>query len=277
MSNENNDRQALLDEAKQLGLEFPNNIKTEKLGLMVVEARLATEDKEEVVDLPKASPTVPAEEVVAKAETVEVPVEILKQLQAQIDELKAKQPGVKSDDTVDALVQALNINSGNSGMKISKGIKVDDTPNREEKIQRALTLIRCTVIPRDPSKVNQKAEVITMSNDLIGDLRYKIPFNLETHIPLAIYKILSNKKVNIFDDSLLSGNKQTGETMGGYKSIDAYSINILPKLTEAELKALAKKQRLRSENLDEREDAILDDNAEVETPKTQLELAGYDL
>jgi len=277
MSNENNDRQALLDEAKQLGLEFPNNIKTEKLGLMVVEARLATEDKEEVVDLPKASPTVPAEEVVTKAETVEVPVEILKQLQAQIDELKAKQPGVKSDDTVDALVQALNINSGNSGMKISKGIKVDDTPNREEKIQRALTLIRCTVIPRDPSKVNQKAEVITMSNDLIGDLRYKIPFNLETHIPLAIYKILSNKKVNIFDDSLLSGNKQTGETMGGYKSIDAYSINILPKLTEAELKALAKKQRLRSENLDEREDAILDDNAEVETPKTQLELAGYDL
>ncbi len=257
MNKENNDRQVLLDEAKRLGLEFPNNIKTEKLELMLSEAKVATPES---------------------VETVEVPVDVLKQLQAQIDELKKHEQENTSDNgTVDALVHALNVNAGQSGVKISKGITIEDTPNREEKIQRALTLIRCTVIPRDPSKVSRKAEIITMSNDLIGDLRYKIPFNLETHIPLAIYKILESKKVNIFDDTLVSGNKQTGEVMGGYKSIDAYSINVLPKLTEAELKALARKQKLRSESLDEREDAILEEDQEEEAPKSKLEQMGYDL
>jgi hypothetical protein len=252
MSNENNDRQALLDEAKQLGLEFHKNIKTDELKKLIEE----------------------------KA-TVEVPVDVLKQLQTQIDELKAAKMPVataSTDATVDALVHALNVNAGQNGLKVPKGISVEDTPHKEDKIARALTLIRCTIIPRDPSKVNQKAEVITMSNDLIGDLRYKIPFNLETHIPLAIYKILESKKINIFDDTIISGNKQTGETMGGYKSIDAYSINVLPKLTDAELKALARKQRLRSESLDDREDAILDDEKEPEEePKSQLEQMGYDL
>ena len=255
MSNENNNRQALLDEAKQLGLKFPNNITNSKLQEMITTDKGTTKSEE----------------------TIEVPVDVIKQLQAQIDELKKHEAASSSGDSVDALVQALNINSGNAGMRIPKGIAVEDTPNREIKIARALTLIRCTVIPRDPSKVNQKAEVITMSNDLIGDLKYKVPFNLETHIPLAIYKVLESKKVNIFDDTLVSGDKATGETMGGYKSISAYSINILPKLTEAELKALARKQRLRSESLDERENAILDEEPEEEVQKSKLELAGYDL
>jgi hypothetical protein len=265
MNTENNDRQALLDEAKQLGLEFPNNIKTDKLAVLVAEAKPVTTTKE----------------VTKKEETMEVPTSLLESLQAQIAELQAKSElntaVTTQDGTVDALVHALNVNAGQNGVKVSKGISIEDTPNREEKINRALTLIRCTVIPRDPSKVSRKAEVITMSNDLVGDLRYKVPFNLETHIPLAIYKILSDKKVNIYDDTLVSGNKQTGETMGGYKSIDAYSINVLPKLTEAELKALARKQKLRSESLDEREDAILDEDGEEEVPKTQLEQMGYDL
>ena len=279
MSKENNDRQALLDEAKQLELEFPNNIKTDKLAVLVAEKKFANETKAvarndgrnnegDLVD--NSTP-----------DTMEVPVDLLKQLQDQIKELQAKSEANitanSSDGTVDALVHALNVNAGQNGVRVSKGISIEDTPNRENKVNRALTLIRCTVIPRDPSKVSRKAEVITMSNDLIGDLRYKVPFNLETHIPLAIYKILSDKRVNIFDDTLVSGNKQTGETMGGYKSIEAYSINVLPKLTEAELKALARKQKLRSESLDEREDAILDEGKEEEVPKTQLEQMGYDL
>ncbi len=256
MSKENNDRQALIAEAKQLGLEFPPNIKTDKLQEMVTKDKGTTKSED----------------------TVEVPVSVLEQLQAQIDELKAHEVAhTTGDDTVDSLVKALNINSANAGVKIPKGISIDDTPNRAQKITRALTLIRCTVIPRDPSKVNRKAEIITMSNDLVGDLRYKIPFNLETHIPLAIYKILEDKKVNIFDDTLIYGNKQTGETMGGYKSIGAYSINVLPPLTEAELKALARKQKLRSESLEEREDAILEVDKDEEAPKSKLEQMGYDL
>ena len=39
MSTENNDRQALLEEAKQLGLEFPNNIKTDKLATLIDESK----------------------------------------------------------------------------------------------------------------------------------------------------------------------------------------------------------------------------------------------
>ena len=251
MSKENNDRQALLDEAKQLGLDFPVNIKTEKLATMLSESKGTA----------KVAPT-----------TVEVPVDVLKQLQDQIDELKSHE---KPASDMNALVNAL---AGTTGVKVSKGISIEDTPNREAKITRALTLIRCTVIPRDPSKVSRKAEIITMSNDLIGDLRYKVPFNIETHIPLAIYKVLEAKRVNIFDDTLVSGNKQTGEVMGGYKSIEAYSINVLPKLTEAEIKALGRKQRLRSESLDDREDAILSEEKEKEEePKSKLEQMGYDL
>jgi len=278
MSNENNERQELLDEAKQLGLEFPTNVKSEKLKTMIADKH--AEQSEEIDQMLEEED--PVVEVVEETKTVEVPVDVLQALQEQIDELKAQKTEPSrpagNDQVVDSLISALNINAGQSGVKVSKGISVDDTENREAKINRALTLIRCTIIPRDPSKVNQKAEIITMSNDLIGDLRYKVPFNLETHIPLAIYKVLEAKKINIFDDTLVSGNKQTGETMGGYKSIDAYSINVLPKLTEAEIKALGRKQKLRSESLDEREDAILEENREEEeAPKSKLEQMGYDL
>ena len=260
MSKENNDRQELLDEAKKLGLEFPPNITAEKLGMMIADAK--------PINTTKPTKT--------KEETVEVTLSVLEGLQKQINDLQNLNSHNTDSSTVDALVQALNANSGLDGRKIHKGISIEDTPNREAKLQRALTLIRCTVIPRDPSKVNRKAEVITMSNDLVGDLRYKVPFNLETHIPYAIYAILTDKKVNIFDDTIISGDKKVGEVMGGYKSIDAYSINVLPKLTEAEIKSLARKQKLRSETLDEREDAILEE-VEEEAPKSALELAGYDL
>jgi len=216
----NNDRQELVAKAKQLGLEFPNNIKTDKL-----------------------------KEMIDGVSTVEVQADVLKSLQSQIDQLRREK-------------------------LVSTTVKDTPSDNKEAKIKRALTLIRCTVIPRDPSKINHKADIITMSNDLIGDLRYKIPFNVETHIPFAIYKILEAKKVNIYDDSLLTGNKETGQIKGGYKTIDAYSINVLPKLTEAELKALARKQRLRSDNLDDREDAILEEEEEETDTLTAM---GYDL
>lgn len=75
------ERELLLERATQLGLEFPNNIKTTKLKAMV-NAKLNDEpleddeedEEEEVVTKPekKQAPSVPKKKVLTKAEKIEI-------------------------------------------------------------------------------------------------------------------------------------------------------------------------------------------------------------
>jgi len=241
---ENTSRQDLIAEAKELGIEFPKNITDEKL--------------EELIGNYNSTPT----------------LDMINALQAQIDRLSGTNK-VEDNNTVDLLVRAMSKKDASS--KIDRGINVADTPNRDEKIVKALTHIRCTIMSRDPSKQTFKAEIISFSNDLIGDIKYRVDFNTETHIPYCIYRVLKDKKVNIFDPDMVSGSPLTGQVSGGYNTIEAYNINVLPPLTKKQLEELAKKQKLRSDDLDEREDAILDSETTKIEEKDELKELGYSL
>jgi hypothetical protein len=262
-------RKKLLEEAKELNLEFPFNISTEKLQVLVDEAK--TSNPEE----PEANET-PGSDI----------VEQLKKQQEQIDALMkelenktSSEPATDSSD-MDKLVGALTAHTRSQTLSTQpaiRGIDVSETPNKEGKIDKAMTLIRCRVLPRDPVKVGWKAELITVANDLIGDVRRRVDFNVDTHIPYCIYVTLKNKKVKIYDENKVSGDKKTGEITGGSDVIDAYSITLLPKLTEKELIDLARKQKLRSTDVEDKSDALLGINNAEEKPKSELEELGYDL
>jgi hypothetical protein len=282
MSDKNNNRQELLEEAKQLGLEFPNNIPTDKLAGLVADAIGGEGQTKEEDLIDNSTPKLEATEkqiVETKQDktTVEVPIDVLEKMQKQIEALQSiSSSGVAQPAVTDVsdLISALR---DNKGTVETKGIRVENSPNRIERVKKANTLIRCVITPRDPLQVSAKVKMFVVSNDLIGDMKYRVPFNIETHIPFFIYSLLMSKTAMLLDESITGGDIKIGKTKGGHTEVPAYSINLLKPLTPEELKTLAKKQKLRSKDLDEREDAILDLDEEETTPKSALEAAGYDL
>jgi hypothetical protein len=244
-------RQELLEEAKELNLTFANNITTDKLEALVNENKTTVDTDPALLDM-------------------------LEKQQEQINTLMkelATRTEKESNSDLSELIKALRGDDNQTSSAYEKGIPVEDTPNRADKIKKAWTLIRCRVIPRDPTKQKLKAELITFSNDLVGDISRRVDFNVDTHLPYAVYKVLLSKKVKIYDDGKEFGDNQTGRVTGGADTVSAYSVQVLPPLTEAELKSLARKQRLRSEDLDAREDAILEEEDKEE--KSELESLGY--
>ena len=248
-------RQQLLAKAEGLGLEFPKNIS---------EANLKTLIEEKEAEVAKANS--------ADKETIS-------ELQAEVKALREANQLPKEDTSLNRLVDAITGSSKRRDDAPFKGLGVEDLEDRQERRDKALTLIRVRVVPRDPSKVTHKGEIITVANDLLGDVqRYSVPFNLVTHVPYLIYKALAEKRVNIYDETIVNGEKSTGETTGGHRSIEAYSIAVLPKLTKEQLKELGKKQKLRSTDDEDRENAILElDEDKQEEAKDVLKEAGYNL
>lgn len=264
-------RKELLKKANMLGLTFAKNITDEALQTLITDAEAKNE--------------VPTDKIAINPDNVKSLLAEIEALKVQLASKEAAAvPSAQVEDNpawATTLVDAINSNTTQQRRLDApqKGLDVKVLTNAQELRDKAMTLIRCRIIPRDPVKVSFKGEILTVTNDLLTEVqRYSIPFNIVTHIPYILYKTLVSKKVNIYDESIVSGDKGTGEVTGGFREIDAYSITVLPKLTKEELALLGKKQKLRSNEESEREDAVLELNATRKTEVVDvLKEAGYDL
>jgi len=239
-------RQELIDEAESLRLKFPSNITAEKLEILI-----------------------------SKGKTTEV--DELEELRQQFKELQAQVANKGNSDNITDIVQALTHKSNTSGEDL--GISVLDTPDRVNKIKKAFSLIRCKVSPRDPAKQSHSGEEFSTSNDLIGSISWTVEYGNTTHIPYCIYTTLKDKLVSILSEDIESGNEKIGKSKGGYESVEAYNITLMKPLTQKELDNLARKQRLRSDNLEDRSEALLgiDTTTKKTTIDTELEALGYNI
>lgn len=114
--------------------------------------------------------------------------------------------------------------------------------SRKAAYEDAMKLVRIRLTCMDPAKNEWPGEIITVSNDVVGNIKKYIPLREEFyvdgyHVPNIIYKFLRDRKYSAI---------KTVETPKGPKvtsiQANAYSIEVLPQLTEKELEKLALKQ-----------------------------------
>lgn len=107
-------------------------------------------------------------------------------------------------------------------------------PKRVKKVtdprKSALKMKRCIITPLDHRKRDYSSEVISVGSKATGFIKKAIRFNEETLEPISIIRALRSKTTPVSAGS-------TAPTMSGPKlnHPSAYSIQILPDFTEAEI------------------------------------------
>ncbi len=114
---------------------------------------------------------------------------------------------------------------------------------REELRLEALKLVRCRITNMDPRKRDIPGEVITVANEYLGTVRKLVPFGEATdngyHIPQIIYDELMSRK---FQQVTVKKNSRGEEVGISTRMVPEFNIQVLPMLTEQELKELARQQ-----------------------------------
>jgi len=113
---------------------------------------------------------------------------------------------------------------------------------RQDLINEANELVRVRITCMNPAKREWDGEIFTVSNTVVGTFKKFIPFNAEEgwHVPRIIYNQLVDRQCQIF----YSVKDARGNSVRRGKMIKEFAIELLPKLTAAELKDLAQRQAM---------------------------------
>lgn len=123
------------------------------------------------------------------------------------------------------------------------------TPVKEDKLSMAqrirlenTRLVRVRIQNLDPKKKDLPGEILTVANDYMGTVRKYVPYGEATdngyHIPYCLYKLLKNRK--FLNVSVKKG--RNGKERVEQQWVREFAIEILPQLTEEELKQLGQAQ-----------------------------------
>jgi len=111
---------------------------------------------------------------------------------------------------------------------------------RVRKQREAAELVRVQVTCMNPNKREWDGEVFTVGNRVIGTFKKYVPFDVEWHVPRAIFNVLKDRECQIF----VSKKDERGRQKREGKLIKEFNVVELPKLTEEELKDLAQRQAM---------------------------------
>jgi len=215
-------RQELLAEAEELGLSFAKNAKTSAI--------------EKAVETAKANAEYEPTVVTEVAEDLPIPEP------AGLDEgaIRAQMEAEFEKKLADKISEITNNMEKNVATPVS-GIQQSGR-QRAAKVREATKLVRCIVTCRDPLKSAWEGEIISVANDVIGEQKKYIPFNVDAgyHIPQIIVNVLKSKKCTIFVNKRING-----EQVKVGKEILAYGIEELEPLSQRELDELAAEQQAR--------------------------------
>lgn len=119
---------------------------------------------------------------------------------------------------------------------------------RNQRIARlrkeASKLVRIRVTCMNPNKKEWEGEIFTVSNSVVGTFKRYVPFNAEDgwHVEQIILNQLKQRECQVFVKKRGRNGIQTSEG----KLIKEFAIEVLPPLTEKELKELAQRQAMAS-------------------------------
>lgn len=114
---------------------------------------------------------------------------------------------------------------------------------RRELQKEQMKLVRIRITNLDPKKKDLQGEIITVANDILGTVRKFVPYGEVTddgyHVPYIIYKFLDKRK---FLNIRTIKDRRTGNIRVEQQWVKEFSIEILPQLTEKQIKQLATNQ-----------------------------------
>ena len=155
-----------------------------------------------------------------------------------LDKLKERIEDYMSNTVVDSVTAAVPLVD-----PTSKNTVVGKAPTlRQYLLNDALKLVRIRITNLDPKKKDLQGEIVTVANEHIGTVKKFVPYGEVTengyHVPNCIYNMLRRRKfLNIRTRRGKNGQEHIEQTWA-----QEFSIEVLPPLTEEELKKLATAQ-----------------------------------
>jgi len=130
--------------------------------------------------------------------------------------------------------------------KITKPVTLTKKPVTLTKEQAALRLVRIIVTPNDPLLNSYPGMIFTVSSSSILNgkaIKKYVPFNNEEgwHVPHIIYEQIKNAEMQKFKKVKLANGEESHQAYITKK----FNVEVLPPLTEEELKRLADAQKAR--------------------------------
>lgn len=120
--------------------------------------------------------------------------------------------------------------------------KKETTAQRHARKRReAAELVRIRVTCMNPNKSEWEGEIFTAGNSVVGTFKKYVPFNIDEgwHVPRIIYNQIRDRQCQIFYTERVQGR-----SIRKGKLIREFSVEVLPPLTEEELKDLAQRQAM---------------------------------
>lgn len=177
----------------------------------------------------------------------------------QVDELaslkgRADQMGISYHPSigVEKLREKIKAALESEGVEVAEGeapVEQTATPQKETLQQKrarlrreAEKLIRIRVTCMNPAKREWEGELFFAGNSLVPTLKKFVPFNADEgwHVPYIIYKQIVQRKCQVF----VTRKTKEGRTEKEGKLINEFAVEVLPPLTEKELKELGRRQAM---------------------------------
>lgn len=132
--------------------------------------------------------------------------------------------------------------------EIQQGYMQNDTSKmtkaqlRNHSIKEATRLVRIRLVCMNPNKRDWNGEIITVANSIVGTHRKFIPFGSSEpyHVPQIILQAIRERQCQIF----VNGKNAQGTQVRKPTTINEFSVEVLPPLTEKEIKELAQRQAM---------------------------------
>ena len=112
--------------------------------------------------------------------------------------------------------------------------------------ERAMKLVRIRLACMDPSKQGLPGEIFSTGNKYTGRIKKYVPYDTDWHVPSMLLKMIQARKTQIFVKKKERTDSGAMVEITKGKTVKAYSVEILPDLTEKELKELGQRQLARS-------------------------------
>jgi hypothetical protein len=118
---------------------------------------------------------------------------------------------------------------------------VQETPAQAIARQKAemLKLVRVRITNMNPSQREWDSDIFQVSNALVN-VKRAVPFNTEWHVEEILLKQIRQRRCQIFREVTLPNGKKKKEAV----LIPWYAVEILPPLTEQQIKELAQRQAM---------------------------------
>lgn len=108
--------------------------------------------------------------------------------------------------------------------------------------KKAAELVRIRVTCMNPAKKEWEGEIFTTGNAVVGTFKKFVPFNADEgwHVPRIILEMIQQRECQVFT----TVRDTRGNSTRKPKLIKEFAVEILPPLTEQELKDLAQRQAM---------------------------------